>query len=37
MKYLTAKFFTASFLVLGALSQSTINPTDPSWGWDDYK
>lgn len=37
MKYLTAKFLSASFLIFGAVSQSITNPTDPSWGWDDYK
>lgn len=37
MKYLTAKFLLASFLVVVAVSQSAINPADPTWGWDDYK
>lgn len=37
MKYLTANFFVASLLAMGAFSQSTINPSDPSWGWDDYQ
>ena len=37
MKYLTGKFLAASLLVLGSFSQSTIDPTNPSWGWDDYK
>lgn len=37
MKYLSAKFLLASFFVLGAVSQSTINPSDPTWGWADYK
>lgn len=33
MKYL----IFASVLVLGALGQSTIDPTDSNWGWSDYK
>jgi hypothetical protein len=37
MKYLTAKLLAASLLVCGAFSQSTINPSDPTWGWDDFK
>ena len=37
MKYLTAKLFAASFLVLGAFSQATIDPTNANWGWSDYK
>jgi len=36
MKYLTGKFLAASLLVLGSFGQQTIDPTDPSWGWDDY-
>jgi hypothetical protein len=33
MKYL----IFASVFVLGALSQTTIDPKDSNWGWSDYK
>lgn len=37
MKYLATKFIAASFLIFGAVSQSAINPSDPTWGWDEHK
>lgn len=37
MKYLTAKIIAASLLVIGSFSQATINPQDPTWGWDEFK
>jgi len=37
MKYLIAKLITASFVVFEAASQSTLDPTNPTWGWSDYK
>jgi len=37
MKYLIAKLIAASLLIFEAASQSAINLSDPSWGWDDYK
>ena len=37
MKYLSSKALLASFLVIGGLTQTTIDPTNPQWGWSDYK
>lgn len=37
MKYLIAKLIAASFVVCEAVSQSTLDPTNPTWGWSDYK
>jgi hypothetical protein len=37
MKYLIAKLVAASFFVFEAVSQSTLDPTNPTWGWTDYK
>jgi hypothetical protein len=37
MKYLVAKLLAASFFVFEAVCQSAINPSDPAWGWDEFK
>ena len=37
MKYLIAKLIAASLIVSEVASQSGLDPTNPTWGWSDYK
>jgi hypothetical protein len=37
MKYLVAKLVAASFFVFEAVSQSTLDPKNPAWGWSDFQ
>ncbi len=37
MKYLIAKLIAASFFIFEAVSQPGLDPSDPAWGWSEYK